>query len=123
MDLRRLEELTLNSSAPPAQLLYDGWLLRLGAGKAKRPRSVNPVYPSTLPLEQKFAHCERVYAAARLPALFRITPVAQPPELDQRLEARGYGRFDTTSVQSATIGPGARVDGAEVMNLRAWVEA
>ena len=28
-DLRRLEELGLNSSAPPGQLLYDGWLLRL----------------------------------------------------------------------------------------------
>ena len=35
-DGRRLEELSLNSSAPPGQLLYDGWLLRLAPGKAKR---------------------------------------------------------------------------------------
>jgi len=32
-DLRRLEELGLNSSAAPGQLLYDGWLLRLLPGQ------------------------------------------------------------------------------------------
>lgn len=122
-DTRRLEELSLNSSAPPGQLLYDGWLLRLLPGKAKRPRSVNPVYPSTLPLEEKLAHCERVYGAARLPTLFRITPVGLPKDLDAQLERRGYGRFDTTSVQSAAIPDSVRMDGAQAMNLRAWVEA
>ena len=39
-DARRLEELSLNSSAPPGQLLYDGWLLRLLPGKPKRTRSL-----------------------------------------------------------------------------------
>jgi len=52
-DSRRLEELGLNSSTPPGQLLYDGWLLRMLPGKAKRARSVNAVYPSTLALERK----------------------------------------------------------------------
>ena len=32
-DDRRIEELSLNSSAPPGQLVYDGWLLRLLKGK------------------------------------------------------------------------------------------
>ena len=123
-DVRRLEELSLNSSAPPGQLLYDGWLLRLLPGKAKRPRSVNPVYPSTLPLDVKVAHCEHVYGAARLPTLFRITPVGLPAGLDEHLERRGYGRFDTTSVQSAPIPDDAAAgEGAQVMNLRAWCEA
>lgn len=122
-DLRRLEELSLNSSAPPGQLLYDGWLLRLMPGKAKRPRSVNAVYPSTLSLDVKLAHCERVYGAARLPTLFRITPVALPVDLDEQLERRGYGRFDTTSVQSAPIANDACAGEAEVMNLRSWVDA
>ena len=123
-DARRLEELSLNSSAPPGQLLYDGWLLRLQPGKAKRPRSVNAVYPSLLPIDAKIDYCERVYGAARLPALFRITPFCQPGTLEQSLEARGYGRFDTTSVESAPI-PAAvpHIEGAGVMNLAAWVEA
>ncbi|MGZ5080414.1 MAG: hypothetical protein ACXWHZ_13255, partial [Usitatibacter sp.] len=99
-DLRRVEELSLNSSAPPGQLLYDGWLLRMLPGKAKRARSVNAVYPSSLPLGAKIAYCERLYGTARLPALFRITPFSQPPGLDAELGRRGYGRFDTTAVES-----------------------
>src|SRR5690606_23101269 len=105
LEPRRLEELSLNSSAPPGQLLYDGWLLRLGAGRHKRPRSVNAVYPSRLPLDEKIAYCERFYAAARLPAIFRITPFSEPASLDAELERRGYGRFDTTAVESAPIDP------------------
>jgi ribosomal protein S18 acetylase RimI-like enzyme len=123
-DSRRLEELSLNSSAPPGQLLYDGWLLRLLAGKAKRARSVNPVYPSRLPLEEKIAHCERVYGAARLPALFRITPFCDPPQLEGELERRGYGTFDHTAVESAPIVPGRHGAAAALpMNLGAWVDA
>lgn len=124
LDPRRLEELSLNSSAPPGQLLYDGWLLRLARGKAKRPRSVNAIYPSRLALDEKIAYCERVYGAARLPALFRITPFCHPPELEAALELRGYGRFDTTAVESAPISPEFfGTDGAAPMNLSAWVDA
>ena len=123
-DARRLEELGLNSSAPPGQLLYDGWLLRLLPGKAKRARSVNAVYPSTLPLDGKIAHCEALFGRAGLPVLFRITPFSQPPELDVALEARGYGRFDPTAVESCAIDPhrlgGAR---AKAMALEPWIDA
>lgn len=123
-DPRRLEELSLNSSAPPGQLLYDGWLLRFLAGKAKRARSVNAVYPSRLPLGDKIAHCERVYGEKGLPALFRITPFCEPAGLDAELERRGYGRFDTTAVECAPIVPGRHpAAAARMMDLTAWVEA
>ena len=122
-DARRLEELGLNSSAPPGQLLYDGWLLRLLPGKAKRARSVNAVYASTLPLAAKIAYCERLFGAARVPTLFRMTPFSQPPTLDAELESRGYGRFDLTAVESADIDPSRTALGATPMPLAPWIEA
>ena len=121
-DARRLEELSLNSSAPPGQLLYDGWLLRLAPGKAKRARSVNAVYASSRPLDEKVAYCERLYARARLPALFRLTPFSQPASLDGELADRGYARFDTTAVESVAI-PAEAQGSAQVMNLAAWIDA
>lgn len=123
-DARRIEELSLNSSAPPGQLIYDGWILRLLRGKAKRARSVNAVYASTIPLPEKIGYCERIYGRAGVPALFRITPFSNPPELDRELEWRGYERFDDTSVESATINSAQFTGGtADAMELRAWVDA
>ena len=123
LDERRLEELTLNSSAPPAQLLYDGWLLRLAPGKAKRARSVNAVYGSRIPLGDKIAHCERIYEAAGLPMLFRITPFSEPSGLDAELASRSFVRFDETLVLAAPLG---REDPEEpamkAMALGPWVE-
>jgi len=122
-DARRLEELSLNSSAPPGQLLYDGWLVRLLPGKAKRARSVNAVYPSRLPLDQKIAYCERLFATARLPALFRLTPFVEPAGLDAELERRGYGRFDDTAVEYAALGADIPRGTAQSMELGPWIDA
>jgi ribosomal protein S18 acetylase RimI-like enzyme len=122
-DARRLEELSLNSSVPPGQLLYDGWLLRLAPGKAKRARSVNAVYPSTRGLDEKIAYCEALYARVGLPALFRLTPFVQPAKLDAELERRGYGRFDATAVEYAPIADTLPASSARPMALGAWVEA
>jgi len=123
-DDRRIEELGLNSSAPPGQLVYDGWLLRLLKGKAKRARSVNPVYPSKAEIATKIAYCERLYRAAGVPAIFRITPFTEPASLDADLERRGYGRFETTAVEATAIDPAPGAgNGAEPLALAAWVDA
>ena len=102
-DLRRIEEQSLNVTQPARQLFYDGWLLRLMPGKTKRARSVNAFYPSALPVLQKIRHCERVYADAGLPAIFRVTPFDQPRDLDAVLGAQGYARYDLTHVMVATL--------------------
>jgi ribosomal protein S18 acetylase RimI-like enzyme len=123
-DARRIEELSLNSSAPPGQLLYDGWVLRMLRGKAKRARSVNAVYASRLPIAEKIGYCERLYGHARVPALFRITPFCQPADLDDELARRGYERFDATAVEAASIDAAQLADGhAEAMELGAWIDA
>jgi len=123
-DQQRLEELGLNSSAPPGQLLFDGWLLRLWPGQAKRARSVNAVYRSSRPLGDKIAYCERLYASHGLPTIFRITPFSQPPDLDAELARRAYPRFETTVVEAATIDPAQLpASVAQTLELAPWVEA
>jgi ribosomal protein S18 acetylase RimI-like enzyme len=108
-DAARIEEAALNALQTQQQRFYDGWILRLSPGKAKRGRSVNPHFGSSLPLATKIAYCERIYAAHRLPTLFRITPFTQPAELDETLERRGYRRFDDTLVQTLDLARSRRV--------------
>jgi N-acetylglutamate synthase len=99
LDLKRVEEAGLNGLQTQRQLFYDGWLLRVSPGKAKRARSVNAHFGSTLPLAQKIAYCERIFSDRGLPLLFRITPFVQPANLDAELAARGYDAFQPTRVQ------------------------
>jgi ribosomal protein S18 acetylase RimI-like enzyme len=102
-DPRRIEEIGLNNLQSRRQLLYDGWLVFLSPGKAKRARSVNAFYGSTLAIADKIERCEALYARAGLPALFRITPFVQPADLDAALAARGYVEFDPTLVMVASL--------------------
>ena len=60
IDARRIEEVGLNALQTQRQLFYDGWLLRVSPGKAKRARSVNAHFGSTLPIATKIAYCERL---------------------------------------------------------------
>ena len=95
---RRLEELALNASGAPHSLVYDGWLLGYRPGPTKRLRSVNPFYASTLAVDAKIEYCAAFYARVGLPAIFRMLPFSQPPELDAVLERAGWGAFDRTLV-------------------------
>ena len=99
VDLIRVEEAGLNALQTQRQLFYDGWLLRVSPGKARRARSVNAHFGSTLPTADKIAYCEALYAARGLPLLFRMTPFVQPRDLESVLLDRGYVAFDTTLVQ------------------------
>ena len=114
-DPRRIEEIGLNNLQSRRQLLYDGWLVFLSPGKAKRARSVNAFYASTLPLADKIERCEEIYARAGLPALFRITPFVHPAVLDDALAQRGYVEFDPTLVMTTSlVAPPTRPHLAEI---------
>jgi len=116
VDPRLVEEAALNALQTQRQRFYDGWLLRLSPGSAKRARSVNPHFGSSLPIDEKIDRCEVIYAAQKLPTLFRITLFCKPPALEAALEHRGYVPFDDTLVQITRIVPAAerRVDGVEL---------
>jgi ribosomal protein S18 acetylase RimI-like enzyme len=103
INARRIEEASLNAVQTPRQLFYDGWLLRLSPGKAKRARCVTASFWSTLPVGDKIAHCERVYRQHALPLLFRLTPFDRPADLDRALAAAGYVAFDETLVQAVSL--------------------
>ena len=103
IDARRVEEAGLNAMQTQRQLFYDGWLLRVSPGTAKRGRSVNAHFGSTLPLAAKIDHCERIYRERELPTLYRMTPFVAPTGLERALEARGYAPFETTLVQAVEL--------------------
>lgn len=104
LSVAQLEDIMLNMSAPSQQMLYDGWLLRFSPHDIKRAQSVSALY-STLPVEEKIVHTEEIYKRAGLAALFRISPLSQPSDLDQQLALRGYRRIETSSVQVASLEP------------------
>lgn len=108
LQIRHLEELSLNAWPSLQTLHYDGWILRFADGYTRRANSVSPLYASTLPLEDKIAHCRAVYAANNRRVVFKLTAAAQPESLDAELAARGYWKDAETSVQTLSLG-GLRV--------------
>ena len=105
------EELSLNSHPALQTELYDGWILRYADGYTKRANSINPLYPSALPLPEKIAECERrmyfpprekVPAAHGLPAIYKLTDGCDPA-LDRELQLRGYAQADPTCVMGMDL--------------------
>jgi len=117
----RIEEAGLNAAQPPEQLLFDGWLLRFSPGKARRARSVQPIGAGHLSIDEKLDAVHRRYASQGLAPLIRITPFAQPPQLDAELARRGWKKFELTSVMSAPLD--AFDAGDRVLPLPAKVES
>lgn len=102
-EIRAIEELSLNAWPARQTLLVDGWVLRFSGGYTRRANSVNPLYPSSQPLETKIQACEALYRQLGLPSIFKLTPASQPAELDECLQALGYARDADTSVQTLSL--------------------
>jgi GNAT superfamily N-acetyltransferase len=100
--IRQIEEAALNAWPALQQTFYDGWVLRFSLGYTKRANSVNPVYASSLDVDQKIDFCEQTYRQQDLPPIFRITPLADT-NLDPVLERRGYLKFHPTRVMTLDL--------------------
>jgi ribosomal protein S18 acetylase RimI-like enzyme len=87
-------------------LTRDGWVLRFADGHTKRANSINPVATGTGDLAARIAAAEAEYANAGLPAVFRVTPLAENG-LDDALAARGYAAFDESLVMAGPLPQGA----------------
>ena len=135
--LVRIEDAGINASAPREQRWVDGWLVRLAPGKAKRARSIQPVAPGRLGVDEKLARCLPLFAAAGLPPIVRITPFAQPVRLDEHLAALGMERFDDSLVMalssldtsaaggsaSATADKAVAFEACDARAFAAWIGA
>lgn len=120
---RRLEERALNASGTPHTFVYDGWLLGYRPGPTKRLRCVNAFYASTLPLEEKVTFCAAFYAAAGLPALFRMLPFTKPRGLDRWLDRHGWQAFEPTLVLQSALAdspPPAADTPVAIVDAAAW---
>jgi ribosomal protein S18 acetylase RimI-like enzyme len=96
--LSRIEDASLNASAPRQQRWLDGWLVRYAPDKAKRARSIHAVAPGRLSTAEKLALCTPLFRSAGLPVCVRVTPFSQPPSLDAELDHLGFARIDATCV-------------------------
>jgi hypothetical protein len=100
-----LEELALNALPCLQMIHYDGWVLRFADGAGGYPRRANSIqmlYPSTLPLDEKIDFCQAQYAARGFKTVFKMTPAA-PDGLEAALKARGYLVDCPTSVQTLDL--------------------
>ena len=105
--LSRIEDASLNASAPPQQRWLDGWLVRFSAGKAKRARCINAVAAGRLPIDRKLALAAAVFREAGLPMVVRLTRFSQPAGLEAELSAREYTLLDDTRVMVCAALPTA----------------
>jgi N-acetylglutamate synthase len=95
---RRVEEACLNGWPALREVWFDSWLLRFSQGHTRRSNSVTPLASGRRALRDKIVYCEALYAAAGLPAIFRVPAIAEPG-LDAALDAAGYaGHDDETCV-------------------------
>ncbi len=98
-----LERISMTMWNAAEELPYDGWILRFAGGYSGRANSVQTYGVSCLPLEEKVAYCEAIYAERQIPILFKLTDATHPPNLDHFLRECGYVLRNTTSIQLLDI--------------------
>lgn len=97
--ITRTEELVINAWPALQTVLYDGWVVRFAGNVTRRAYSVNPIYFSNLPVQQKIDYCEKMYLSQNLEPVFKLTEKVFPEDLDLLLESRGYKSEPAISVQ------------------------
>ena len=89
IDIKTIEDLSLNAWPSFQMQVYDGWILRYSGYYTHRTNCVEQIGASILPLSGKIPFCERIYRRWGTPCIFKISPITDPA-LDGLLAARGY---------------------------------
>ena len=86
----RVEETCFNAWPALRQVLLDGWVLRFSDGLTRRANSANPLPADYNRTDALIPACEALYRRQLLPTIFRVPSIIDP-DLDERLDALGYG--------------------------------
>lgn len=112
----RIEETCFNAFPSLKQVLLGDFLLRFAAGLSRRANSANPLCAEPREIAAAIDAAEQLYHLQQQPAIFRV-PFIVGPELDARLDDRGYGREGETCVLYAPIERVAAASDPEVQLL------
>ncbi|MCI6004983.1 MAG: GNAT family N-acetyltransferase [Blautia sp.] len=102
MNIKKIEDMSLNAWPSHKMELYDGWILRFSYFYTHRTNSVEQFGTSTLPWREKVSYCEHVYKRLGTPAIFKISPLVSQ-DFDYTLENRGYEIQHTTNVMTLRL--------------------
>jgi len=103
-----IEELSMNAWPSLQTVLYDGWVIRMAAGYGNRGNSVNPIYPSTIKLEEKIAYCNEFFTRHNLPATYKLIGCEEHRAIENKLEKLNYQKIHETSLQVCDIQPACK---------------
>ena len=90
-----LEELQSNAFPALQTVMYDGWSVRFGGGFTYRVNCANPMYPESLPLQEKLDYVENLYRNSGLSkSIFKLhegMDLNVMLSCEQKLTKMGYG--------------------------------
>ncbi len=113
------EELQCNAFPALQTILYDGWSIRFGGGFTYRVNCANPMYPGTLPLEEKLQYAEDAYRRSGLDkAIVKLHDGmgTDAAACDEILDRWGYGteRSGNLFICDLTAQPAGTSEGVQL---------
>lgn len=104
--------------------MVQGWRLRVSSGCSKRANSANSTLASVDISEVQIADIEARYRQRGLSAIFRLTSMATPQNVDNSLALRGYSVIDPSWVMVLPAFSATAVESSvRLMNIDAWSTA
>lgn len=102
ISIQKIEELSMNAWPSYKIELYDKWLIRFSHQYTYRTNCVEQIGESRLPIDEKVAYCEEIYANYKTPCNFKISPVTAAG-FDEYLHGRGYKIRHETEVMTMSL--------------------
>jgi N-acetylglutamate synthase len=105
-DIRAMELAAARAWPAGRIVTLDGWQVRLSGGGTRRGNSVLPLSFNGLDPETAITAVEAHFRAQKTRAYFQVVSIAEPPDLDARLAARGYTYEEPCQLLAKPLGPG-----------------